>query len=261
MLRMGGTASPSHIAVFEGIKAYFQRRDIDLDWILYSGYDPLVEGFVSGEVDLAWNGPLSYVKIKRRTPCRVVAMREVDVGYVTQFVTREESPLSTPQDLLGKRFAFGRRDSVETGLLAHHFLKEAGIDPRRDLETASFQDQRQPASNPGEWDVLQRVASGEYHAGAVSKRTLEVLGEQGTPVEGDLRAFWSSPGYSHCCFTAQAGMDPELAKKITDAFVSMDPADPTAKGVLEGEACNSFVPGITHGREAVELAAEEEGLI
>ena len=115
-------------------------------------------------MDLAWNGPLSYVKIKRRTPCRVVAMREVDVGYVTQFVTREESPLSTPQDLLGKRFAFGRRDSVETGLLAHHFLKEAGIDPRRDLETASFQDQRQPASNPGEWDVLQRVASGEYHA-------------------------------------------------------------------------------------------------
>ena len=56
-------------------------------------------------------------------------------------------------------------------------------------------------------------------------------------------------------------MDPELAKKITDAFVSMDPADPTAKGVLEGEACNSFVPGITHGWEAVELAVEEEGLI
>jgi hypothetical protein len=38
------------------------------------------------EVDLAWNGPLAYVKIRRALaePCRVVAMRDIDVGYTTQ---------------------------------------------------------------------------------------------------------------------------------------------------------------------------------
>ena len=54
MIRLGGTASNSHMAAFRGISRYFQRRGIDLDWLLYSDYDPLVDAFVAGEVDLAW---------------------------------------------------------------------------------------------------------------------------------------------------------------------------------------------------------------
>ena len=61
MLRVGGVASPSHITVFQGLEKHFRRRGLDLDWILYSTYDSLVEAFVRGEIDLAWNGPLSYV--------------------------------------------------------------------------------------------------------------------------------------------------------------------------------------------------------
>jgi ABC-type phosphate/phosphonate transport system substrate-binding protein len=46
-------------------------RGIELDWVLYSDYDALVEAFVRCEIDLAWNAPLAYVKIKRRLqdPC------------------------------------------------------------------------------------------------------------------------------------------------------------------------------------------------
>jgi hypothetical protein len=46
----------------------------------------LVEAFVKREIDLAWNAPLAYVKIKRRlqNPCQVVAMRDVDVNFTTR---------------------------------------------------------------------------------------------------------------------------------------------------------------------------------
>ena len=131
MIRLGGAASPAYIEVFRGLQDYFRRQGIDLDWVLYSDYDALVDAFVNKEIDLAWNGPLAYVKIKRRlnAPCKVVAMRDIDVNYTTHFVTHPDSGIATVEDLMGKRFAFGSRGSIEAGVLAYHFLKESGIDP------------------------------------------------------------------------------------------------------------------------------------
>ena len=61
MLRLGATASASHAVAFKGIQKYCERRGIDIDWVLYSGYDALVDAFVTKEIDIAWNGPLSYM--------------------------------------------------------------------------------------------------------------------------------------------------------------------------------------------------------
>ena len=263
MLRVGGVASPSHITVFQGLEKHFRRRGLDLDWVLYSTYDSLVEAFVRGEIDLAWNGPLSYVKIKRRlsNPCQVIAMRDVDVNFITHFITQPDAEILTVEDLQGKRFAFGSRGSVQAGLLAYHFLKQVGINPRRDLAACTFYEERQPRLSSDERDVVELVRTGEYDAGAVSQRALEVLEEKGTLSPGSVRTFWSSRGYSHCCFTAQGNMDWELSQKVAQAFLSVRYADPLGKEVLDAEGCRAFVPGITQGWEMLESVAEEEGLI
>jgi phosphate/phosphite/phosphonate ABC transporter binding protein len=259
MLRIGGVASPAHITVFKGLKTHFQRQGVELDWVLYSSYDALVEAFASREIDLAWNGPISYVKIKQRLndPCRVVAMRDVDVNFATQFITQRDSPITTLADLKGKRLALGSRDSAQAGLLPYYFLKQHGLDPQRDLAACSFAEDRQPSSLPDERAVVELVRNRDYDAGAVSRRTLEVMAEHGEPLQDTIRVFWSSPGYSHCCFTAQRDLDAALAQKITDAFTSMHYHDPLGKEVLDAEGCKAFVPGITTGWEALESALRE----
>ena len=263
MIRLGGAAHAPYIEVFNGLKKHFQRQGIDLDWVLYSDWDALVDAFVNGEVDLAWNGPLSYVKIKRRLqePCRVVAMRDNDLDVKTVFISHPDSGIDTVEDLMRRRFAFGSRGSVESGVLAHYFLRQVGINPRRDLESCTFYEDRQPSGLAGDRDVIERVRSREYDAGAVSHQSLQKAEEDGGPPEGAVRVFWSSEGYSHCCFTGQSHMDPALSEKITQAFISIDPSDPDGKAVLDGEHCNTLVPGITEGWEILEKAAEEEGLI
>src|SRR5207253_10340511 len=132
MLRLGGVASRTYLVAFPAIKQHFQKQGLDLNWVLYSSWDALVEAFVRREVDVAWNGPLAYVKIKRRLgdPCQVVAMRDIDVNLRTAFITHPQSTIRTVDDLKGTRFAFGARRSVEAALLAHHFLQQRGIDPR-----------------------------------------------------------------------------------------------------------------------------------
>jgi phosphonate transport system substrate-binding protein len=264
MLKIGAVAyAPYVVTVFEGIKKHFNRLGIPLDWVLYSNYDALVEAFVGGEVDLAWNGPLAYVKIRRRLPdgSRVVAMRDMDIDFSTQFITHPDSAIQSVQDLEGKRFAFASRGSVQAGLLAYYFLKQTGIDPEKDLALATFTEDRPTGGPAGEAGVVALVRSREYDAGAVSKHALAALREKGELQEGQVRVFWSSPGYSHCCFTAQRAIDDALAQRITAAFTAMRFDDQEHRQVLELEGCKGFIPGTAEGYDMLEAAAEAEGLI
>jgi phosphonate transport system substrate-binding protein len=259
MLRIGGTASPAHMTVFKGLKTHFQQQGIELDWVLYSSYDALVDAFATREIDLAWNGPISYVQIKQRLndPCRVVAMRDVDVNFTTQFVTRRDSSITTLADLKGRRVALASRGSAQAGLLPYYFLKQHGLDPQRDLAACTFAEDREPSALSDERDVIDLVLKGAYDAGAVSRRTLEVLTERGQPIQDTIRVLWSSPGYSHCCFTAHRELDATLAQKITEAFSAMQYQDPLGKEVMDAEGCKAFVPGITTGWEALESALKD----
>ena len=95
----------------------------------------------------------------------------------------------------------------------------------------------------------------------MARRTIEVLQAEATVAPDGFRIIWSSPGYSHCCFTAHSDMDPLLVQKSTQAFVAVDVRDPAGKAVLEGEACKAFVPGITTGWETLEKGAEQASIL
>ena len=263
MVRLGGTATIPHLEVFQGLETLFRRRGIEMDWVLYSDYDAMVEAFVAGDIDLAWNGPLGYVKIRLLLdePCQVIAMRDVDIGFTTHFIARPGSGIETVEDLKGGRFAFGRRGSEQAGLVPYYLLKQAGINPGNDLAVASFYEERQSQTRSDERDVVERVASGEFDAGAVSQRAMESMAEDGSLPREQVRIFWSSPPYSHCCFTARRELEPSLAQEIEAAFLSVTGADEVERAVLKGEACNSFVPGINTGWELIEAAAVSEGLV
>lgn len=263
MVRLGGAASPAYISVFRGLQRHFRQHGIDLDWLLYANYDALVEGFVKREVDIAWNAPLAYVKIKRRltTPCKVIAMRDVDFNFTTHIVTRANAGIATVQDLKGRRLALGSRGSMQAGLLPYYFLQQLGIDPPQDLAACSYFDERQSSARSDERDVVERVLSKEFDAGAVSQRTLELMQAEGVLTSESLRVVWSSPGYSHCCFTVHGDLDPALVEKIMQAFVSISARDPAGKAVLDGEACQAILPGISTGWEDLEKAAEQAGIL
>jgi ABC-type phosphate/phosphonate transport system substrate-binding protein len=263
MLRIGAVAyAPYVVTIFEGIKRHFHRQHIALDWVLYSNYDALVTAFVNGEVELAWNGPLAYVKIRRMLtePCKVVAMRDTDVDFTTEFITLRDAPIHQLMDLRGKRVALGSRGSVQVGLLPYHFLKEAGLDPECDL-VCTVHEERPSTTRNAEAVVVDLVVSGEYDAGAISGLTLRTLRARGQFPDDRLRVFWRSPCYSHCCFTAQHSIDDALADKITAAFVAMGYDNPEHREVLDLEHCTAFVPGTGEGFDILEKAALTEGLI
>lgn len=263
MIRMGATGSPAHLDLCKALETVFRRNGVEFDWVLYSGYDEMVDAFVRGEINLAWNGPLSHVKMRRAMEdgAPVLALRDVDVGFTTRFITRADSDIDTVEDLPGKRFAFAARDSVEAGLLPVYFLKQMGMTPSRSLDAADFYDQRTVQHTNDQIDVVLQVLDRSYDAGAVSARTLDTLMDRHGIDSAGLKVFWSSPGYSHCCFTARPEIDPAEASQVTAALVSVDDSDETGRAVLKAEACDRLLPGIEDGWDLVEAAAMAEGLI
>jgi ABC-type phosphate/phosphonate transport system substrate-binding protein len=70
-----------------------------------------------------------------------------------------------------------------------------------------------------------------------------------------LRIFWTSHGYSHCNFTARAGLSAPLAERFTKAIQAMHYADPKWKQIMNLEGLTRWMPGSTEGYDELEREA------
>jgi phosphate/phosphite/phosphonate ABC transporter binding protein len=265
-LTIGAVAyAPKVVTIWEGIKEYLRECGLVADYVLYSSYPAMVDALVAGHIDIAWNTPLAYLQAKERLGgrCFVVGMRDSDINFTTVFITRAVSPINSLGDLKGKRFAVGSRDSSHAAILPHYFLREGGLDPENDLEVLRFDSDIGKHGDTGtsEQDVVRAVSEGSADAGALGKSTWEALVTGGSIDPGRLRIFWTSPGYSHCNFTASATLSPSLAEGFTQALHAMDYNDPRWKPIMNMEGLTRWLPGSTAGYEQLELEARRLDLL
>jgi phosphonate transport system substrate-binding protein len=237
-LKIGAVAyAPKVVTIWEGIREYLRDRGLRSEYALYSSYPALVDALVSGHIDIAWNTPLAYLQAKERLggQCLVLGMRDSDINFTTVFVTRTDSPIHSLIDLKGKRFALASRDSSHAAILPIHFLRGGGLDPENDLKFVRFDTDIGKHGDTGtsEQDVIRAVTEGSADAGAIGKATWDAAVAGGSLHEHRLRIFWTSPGYSHCNFTARAGLSPSLAERFTKAIQAMDYNDPRWKQIIE----------------------------
>src|SRR5271169_5149922 len=131
-LRIGAVAyDPKVVTIWEGFKPYFASRGVEIDYVLYSTYDAQVDANLSGEVDVAWNSPLAWVKsqLDSHGGCRAIAMRDSDRDLTTKILARKNSNIASLTDLKGKTIAVGASDSPQATLIPLSMLADAGVAP------------------------------------------------------------------------------------------------------------------------------------
>jgi phosphonate transport system substrate-binding protein len=259
-LKIGACAyAPKVVTIWEGIREYLRDRGLRTEYVLYSSYPALVDAFVAGHIDIAWNTPLAYLQARERLGghCLVLGMRDSDVNFTTVFITRTDSAIHSLNDLKGKRFALASRDSSHAAILPVHFLREGGLDPEKDLKVVRFDTDIGKHGDTGtsEQDVIRAVTEGSADAGAIGKVTWDTSVAGGSIDERKLRVFWTSHGYSHCNFTARAGLAPSLAERFTKAIQAMDYNDPRWQQVMNLEGLTRWMPGSTAGYDELEREA------
>lgn len=156
---------------------------------LTKNYDNSIDLIVTGQVEMAYLGPFSYVKAKERNPNLepIVAHIEKSTGrpwYTSVIVVNTESGIDGIKDLKGKRFSFVSESSTSGYLFPLAYFEKNGINPEQDFSVINY-----AGSHDNNAAVL---AAGEVDAIAVHKSTYLSAKESGSLPEPKYRMIWES---------------------------------------------------------------------
>jgi phosphonate transport system substrate-binding protein len=190
-----------------------------------SDYAAVVESLATKKIDLAWLGGFTFVQAKIRTNGTAIpiAQREEDAKFTSKFITADPA-IKGLADLKGKTFAFGAPSSTSGSLMPRFFLQQAGLNPEKDFKNVAFS---------GAHDAtVAFVAAGKAEAGVLNASVWDKLVEQKKVDTDKVRVFATTPPYFDYNWTVRGDLDPVLVKKLTDAFLKLDPANPEHKEIL-----------------------------
>ena len=242
-LLIGAVAySPNVVPIWEGMRDYFRDGPAEMDFVLFSNYASQVDALLAGTIDVAWNTNLAWVRTVMQTEgaCRALAMRDTDLTFSTVFVTRPGSGLTDIADLKGRRLALGSRDSAQAAILPVQFLREAGLD-ESEVELLRINSDLGKHGDTGrsELDAIRAVLDEQADAAALGITTWEAIGREEL-MPGAVQAFWQSPTYCHCNFTALDAMPVERTDPWVEHLLAMDWDNADHRRILELEGLRQW---------------------
>ncbi|MEN9480339.1 MAG: hypothetical protein RLZZ298_1734 [Pseudomonadota bacterium] len=219
-----------------------------------SDYAAVVESLATRKIDLAWLGGFTFVQAKIRTNGTAIpiAQREEDSKFTSKFITADPA-IKALADLKGKTFAFGAPSSTSGSLMPRFFLQQAGLNPEKDFKNVAFS---------GAHDAtVAFVAAGKAEAGVLNASVWDKLVEQKKVDTDKVRVFATTPPYFDYNWTVRGDLDPLIIKKLTDAFLKLDPANPEHKAILDLQRAAKFIPTKKENYDGIEKAAHSAGLL
>ena len=217
-------------------------------------YAASVEGLVNNKLDMVWFGGFTFVQAHVRSKGQVVPLvqRFEDQSFRSVFITTNKD-INTLADLKGKTLSFGSESSTSGHLMPRSYLMAAKVNPDTDLKRIAFS---------GAHDAtVAAVAGGKVDAGALNISVWEKLVNEKKVDPAAVRVFYTTPGYFDYNWTVRSDLNPALRKKISDAFLALDKANPAAKEILDLQRASRFVPTKADNYKAIEAAAQSAGLL
>ncbi len=240
---------------FKPLGAMLEKKlGMKVEFIPVTDYAASVEGLINKKLDMVWFGGFTFVQAKVRSKDQVIPLvqREEDEKFKSVFITTDKN-ITKLEDLKGKTFTFGSESSTSGHLMPRSYLLAAKINPDTDMKRIAFS---------GAHDAtVAAVSGGKVDAGALNISVWEKLLAQGKVDTKLVHVFYTTPGYFDYNWSVRADMPADLRKKITDAFLNLDPANPQDKEILELQRATRFIPTKADNYKAIEAAAHNAGLL
>lgn len=218
-------------------------------------YAAVVESLATKKLDLAWLGGFTFVQAKIRTNGTAIPIvqRVEDEKFISRFIVPMDSKAKTLADLKGRSFAFGSPSSTSGHLMPRFFLLKDGINPDKDFKNVAFS---------GAHDAtVAFVAGGKAEAGVLNASVWDKLHDAKNPNAMKVRVLATTPPYYDYNWTVRGDLDPAVIKKLTAAFLKLDPANASDKAILELQRAAKFIPTKASNYDGIENAAKSAGLI
>ena len=219
-----------------------------------SDYAAVVEALAARKIDLAWLGGFTFVQARIRThgTAMPIVQRAEDAVFTSKFITADPN-IKALADLKGKTFAFGAPSSTSGSLMPRFFLQQAGLNPEKDFRNVAYS---------GAHDAtVAFVAAGKAEAGVLNASVWDKLVEQNKVDPAKVRVFATTPTYFDYNLTVRGDLDPVVIKKLTEAFLQLDPANPEHREILALQRAARFIPTKKENYDGIEKAAQSAGLL
>jgi NitT/TauT family transport system substrate-binding protein len=198
---------PIYIAQANGL---FKKHNVDVDVITSRGGGEAMKAYISGDVQIVATG-FPEVGLMRARNVDVELFLAQTARAPFGMIGRKDLDLKSVADLKGKTIAVTSPGSL-TANLARYFVKEAGLDPDKDVSLVSV---------GGGGEILGAVKSGKADAAMLFEPFVTIAIQQGfatmlVDVPEKLDAFSSSPLSTSKAFIEKSGND---ARGVFDALV------------------------------------------
>jgi phosphonate transport system substrate-binding protein len=201
-----------------------------VELVIPTNYNATVEGLGNGSLDFAYLGGLTYVKAHQAYGVIPLVQRASDRQFHSLFITQTGSPIQKLTDLRGKKFAFGDVASTSGHLMPDYALRNAGIDPDKDLTV------RYTGNHPA---TAKAVESGAVDAGALDESVYKSLIDGGQIDKTKVRVFFTTPSFVDYVWVARKDVAKADQDALSNAFLSLkEPGDDKILSILRG---TSFV--------------------
>jgi ABC-type phosphate/phosphonate transport system substrate-binding protein len=251
---------PKVVTIWEGFLPYFEMHGAPIDYVLYSTYDAQVDALLAGEIDVAWNSPLAWIKsqVVSGGTCRAIAMRDSDRDLTTKILVRKDSAIQSLPDLKGKSIAVGASDSPQATLIPLLMVAEAAVIPGQDCNVLyhNVMVGKHGDHVGGERDAARALAAGKADAACVLDANYTVFINEGTLDPGTTRVLATTPPFDHCNFTVQAGLPEQRFGPFVEALLGMSFEDPAVRTLMELEGLKRWLLARTSGYAQLETAVE-----
>ncbi|NRR28788.1 putative selenate ABC transporter substrate-binding protein [Oxalobacteraceae bacterium] len=240
---------------FKPLGEYLEKKTgMKVEFTPVTDYAASVEALINKKVEMVWFGGFTFVQAKDRSKNQITPLvqRAEDEKFRSVFITTNKD-INKLDDLKGRTLSFGSESSTSGHLMPRSFLLAAKINPDTDLKRIAFS---------GAHDAtVAAVAGGKVDAGALNISVWEKLIGEKKVDPAVVRVFYTTPGYYDYNWSVRSDMNADLKKKITDAFLALDPKNPQDKVILDLQRASKFIPTKAENYTAIEAAAHNAGLL
>ncbi|CAN5719828.1 putative selenate ABC transporter substrate-binding protein [soil metagenome] len=244
-------------AQYQPLEDYLKKdlgREVELS--VPTTYNAVVEAMVSGELDLAYFGGLTYVQARQRADVHPlfteVNPRTGTTKYRSVIIVPADSDIKKVEDLEGEDFAFGSVSSTSGSLYPSIMLDQAGLDYRTDLGEVIY--------TGGHDTTAQAVANGQVAAGGLEDRILYDLQEEGIIEKNKVRVIEESDPIEGYPWVVRDALSDKDEQDLTDAFLGIE--DPELLDLLRAEDYQKVQAGdydyVEEQARKLDLIAEEQ---
>ncbi|MEV1176815.1 phosphate/phosphite/phosphonate ABC transporter substrate-binding protein [Nonomuraea sp. NPDC049784] len=185
-----------------------------VEFVRSTDYNAVIEGMVSGKIDLAEFGPLSYVLARSNgakiTPIASMVEKGGKPTYQSYGIVPATSKITDINGFKGAKVCFVDPGSTSGYLFPSQGLMSSGIDPKTGVD---------PVMAGGHDNSVLSVASGKCDAGFAENAMVDhILIDKGKLQAGQVKVVWKSAPIPMSPVAMRDALPADVKAKLTQTF-------------------------------------------